>query len=123
MQTSSSSPLQTILDLINETLSLLLRTSLTVRSFPSRWHPLQRRQPTSAVSLLAATNDESRKAVFEEGGLGPLLRILESGTTTLKEKAAIAVEALTADLENAWAVSAYSGEKRGEGFALIAGKE
>lgn len=71
--------------------------------------PWVREQATSAVSLLAAANDESRKAVFEEGGLGPLLRILESGTTTLKEKAAIAIEALTADTENAWAVSAYGG--------------
>ncbi|KAK9924468.1 hypothetical protein M0R45_032834 [Rubus argutus] len=71
--------------------------------------PWVREQAATAVSLLAAANDESRKAVFEEGGLGPLLRILESGTTTLKEKAAIAIEALTADKENAWAVSAYGG--------------
>ncbi|KAL6140188.1 hypothetical protein ACLB2K_058489 [Fragaria x ananassa] len=71
--------------------------------------PWVREQATSAVSLLAAANDESRKAVFEEGGLGPLLRILESGTTALKEKAAVAVEAITADPENAWAVSAYGG--------------
>ncbi|XP_050382197.1 protein CELLULOSE SYNTHASE INTERACTIVE 1 [Argentina anserina] len=71
--------------------------------------PWLREQATSAVSLLAAANDESRRAVFEEGGLGPLLKLLESGTTTLKEKAAAAVEALTADPENAWAVSAYGG--------------
>ncbi|PON84485.1 Beta-catenin [Trema orientale] len=71
--------------------------------------PGVREQATCAVSALAAANDESRQVVFEEGGLGPLLRILESGSTALKEKAAIAVEAITADPENAWAVSAYGG--------------
>ncbi|XP_008230024.1 PREDICTED: armadillo repeat-containing protein 3 [Prunus mume] len=72
--------------------------------------PFVREQAVFAVCLLASANDESsRKAVFEEGGLGPLLRILESGSTYLKEKAAMAVEALTADPENAWALSAYGG--------------
>ncbi|KAM2204790.1 hypothetical protein TB2_023759 [Malus domestica] len=72
--------------------------------------PSVREQAIFAVCLLAtADDDSSRKAVFEEGGLGPLLRILESGLTHLKEKAAMAVEALTADPENAWAVSAYGG--------------
>lgn len=72
--------------------------------------PFVREQAVFAVCLLASANDESsRKAVFEEGGLGPLLRILESGSTHLKEKAAMAVEALTADPENAWALSAYGG--------------
>ncbi|TQE07745.1 hypothetical protein C1H46_006678 [Malus baccata] len=72
--------------------------------------PSVREQAIFAVCLLATADDESsRKAVFEEGGLGPLLRILESGSTHLKEKAAMAVEALTADPENAWAVSAYGG--------------
>ncbi|KAM0958906.1 hypothetical protein EV1_023947 [Malus domestica] len=72
--------------------------------------PSVREQAIFAVCLLAtADDDSSRKAVFEEGGLGPLLRILESGSTHLKEKAAMAVEALTADPENAWAVSAYGG--------------
>lgn len=68
-----------------------------------------REQATTAVSVLASENDESRKCVFEEGGLGPLLRILETGSMPLKEKAAAAVEAITADPENAWAVSAYGG--------------
>ncbi|EXC27247.1 U-box domain-containing protein 4 [Morus notabilis] len=72
-------------------------------------HPSVREQAAFAVSVLAAANDEARKCVFEEGGLGPLLRILETGSTVLKEKAAIAVEAITADPENAWAVSAYGG--------------
>ncbi|KAM1016019.1 hypothetical protein ACFX13_046502 [Malus domestica] len=72
--------------------------------------PSVREQAILAVCLLASADDESsRKAVFEEGGLGPLLRILESGSTHLKEKAVMAVEALTADPENAWAVSAYGG--------------
>ncbi|GMN53787.1 hypothetical protein TIFTF001_022912 [Ficus carica] len=72
-------------------------------------HPSVREQAAFAISALAAANDEARKCVFEEGGLGPLLRILETGSTVLKEKAAIAVEAITADPENAWAVSAYGG--------------
>ncbi|CAN0914363.1 U-box domain-containing protein 2 [Linum grandiflorum] len=62
-----------------------------------------------AVSILASASDESRKIVFEEGGLGPLLRVLETGSMPLKEKAAIAVEAITADSENGWAVAAYGG--------------
>lgn len=68
-----------------------------------------REQALAAVSILASANDESRKSVFEGGGLGPLLRIIETGSSALKEKATIAVEAITADLENAWAISAYSG--------------
>lgn len=68
-----------------------------------------REKALAAVSILASANDESRKSVFEGGGLGPLLRIIETGSTAFKEKAAIAVEAITADLENAWAISAYSG--------------
>lgn len=71
--------------------------------------PSVREQATNAVSVLASANQESMKAVFEEGGLGPLLRILETGSTALKEKAAIAVESITADPDNAWAVLAYGG--------------
>jgi len=70
---------------------------------------LIREHATTAISVLASANDESRKTVFEEGGLGPLLRILETGSTSLKEKASAAVEAITADPENAWAISAYGG--------------
>uniref|UniRef100_A0A2P2P2N7 Uncharacterized protein MANES_12G069600 n=1 Tax=Rhizophora mucronata TaxID=61149 RepID=A0A2P2P2N7_RHIMU len=71
--------------------------------------PVIREQAVLAVSILASANDESRKIVFEEGGLGPLLRILDTGSMPLREKAAIAIEAITADPENGWAVSAYSG--------------
>jgi hypothetical protein len=70
---------------------------------------LIREHATTVVSILASANDESRKSVFEEGGLGPLLRILETGSMPLKEKASAAVEAITADPENAWAISAYGG--------------
>lgn len=66
-------------------------------------------QAVLAVSLLASGSDEARKTVFEEGGLGPLLRILDTGSVTLKEKAAIAIEAITTDPENGWAISAYGG--------------
>ncbi|XP_065873330.1 uncharacterized protein [Euphorbia lathyris] len=66
-------------------------------------------QAVMAVSILASASDEARKIVFEEGGLGPLLRILDTGSMPLKEKAAIAVEAITADPENGWAISAYGG--------------
>ncbi|KAB1222097.1 U-box domain-containing protein 4 [Morella rubra] len=72
-------------------------------------HNSIREHATTAVSVLTSANDESRKCVFEEGGLGPLLRIVETGSMSLKEKAAAAVEAITADPENAWAVSAYGG--------------
>ncbi|XP_023772472.1 vacuolar protein 8 [Lactuca sativa] len=66
-------------------------------------------QAVSAVSILACASEESRKTVFEEGGLGPLLRILEYGSVQLKEKASIAVEAITGDVDNAWAITAYGG--------------
>ncbi|XP_042520776.1 ARM REPEAT PROTEIN INTERACTING WITH ABF2 [Macadamia integrifolia] len=71
--------------------------------------PAVREQAALAVSLLATASDSSRNCVFEEGGLGPLLRLLETGSSGLKEKAAMAVEAITADPENAWAISAYGG--------------
>jgi hypothetical protein len=61
------------------------------------------------MSVLASKNDESSKCVFEEGGLRPLLWILETGLIPIKEKASAAVEAITVDPENSWAVLAYSG--------------
>ncbi|PIA38105.1 hypothetical protein AQUCO_02800032v1 [Aquilegia coerulea] len=73
-------------------------------------HLLQvREQAVIVVSILANASDLSRNSVFEEGGLGPLLRVLESGSLGMKEKAAMAIEAITSDPENAWAVSAYGG--------------
>ncbi|XP_071691859.1 uncharacterized protein [Rutidosis leptorrhynchoides] len=68
-----------------------------------------REQSVSAISILACASDQSRKIVFEEGGLGPLLRIVESGSVQLKEKACMAVEAITSDFDHTWAVSAYGG--------------
>ncbi|XP_010270044.1 PREDICTED: protein ARABIDILLO 1 [Nelumbo nucifera] len=75
----------------------------------SSHQPSLREQAAVAVSVLATSGDSSRNAVFEEGGLGPLLRLLEAGSSGLKEKAAMAVEAITADPDNAWAISAYGG--------------
>ncbi|KAM7492377.1 hypothetical protein LguiA_035298 [Lonicera macranthoides] len=72
-------------------------------------HPCLREQAVTAVSILASASDQSRKCVFEEGGLGPLLRIIESSSMGLKEKAVMAVEAITTDPDNAWAISAYGG--------------
>ncbi|CAI9090227.1 OLC1v1024955C1 [Oldenlandia corymbosa var. corymbosa] len=72
-------------------------------------NPFVREQAVLAVSMLASINEQSRKCVFEEGALGPLLRIIDSGSMPLKEKAALALECITADPENAWAVSAYGG--------------
>ncbi|XP_077217122.1 ARM repeat superfamily protein [Tasmannia lanceolata] len=72
-------------------------------------HSLIRELAVFAISILSIASDFSRKAVFEEGGLGPLLRILESGSSVVKEKAGAAIEAITEDPENAWAVSAYGG--------------
>lgn len=63
----------------------------------------------TVVAELACGGDLSRRRVFEEGGLGPLLRIVESGSVTVREKAVMAVEAIMADTDNAWALSAYGG--------------
>ncbi|XP_059281982.1 protein ARABIDILLO 2 [Lycium ferocissimum] len=68
-----------------------------------------REQAVFAVSTLVYLSEQSRKCVFEEGGLGPLLRIIESGSVIMKEKAVLAVECITNDPENAWAISAYGG--------------
>ncbi|KAL0319908.1 UNVERIFIED_CONTAM: hypothetical protein Sradi_5252300 [Sesamum radiatum] len=62
-----------------------------------------------AVSLLVSAGDFPRKCVFEEGALGPLLRIIECGSMPMKEKAAMAVEFITDDPDNSWAISAYGG--------------
>ncbi|KAK9091990.1 hypothetical protein Syun_026901 [Stephania yunnanensis] len=80
-----------------------------IQLLESNQHSLIREQALVAVSVLASAGDSSRRSVFEEGCLGPLLRILESGCSVLKEKSAMAIEAITSDPENAWAVSAYGG--------------
>ncbi|PKI62243.1 hypothetical protein CRG98_017377 [Punica granatum] len=66
-------------------------------------------QAVAAVSFLASANDETRKHVLEGGGLGPLLRVLETAPIPLKEKAASAVESITADKESTWAISTNGG--------------
>lgn len=63
----------------------------------------------TVVAELTCGGDFSRKCVFEEGGLGPLLRIVESRSGPVRDKAVMAVEAITADADNAWALSAYGG--------------
>ncbi|XP_068668686.1 protein ARABIDILLO 2-like [Aristolochia californica] len=68
-----------------------------------------REQAVSAVALLTTASDSAKTILFEEGVLGPLLRLLESGSSAVKEKAAAAVYAITSDPENAWAISAYGG--------------
>ncbi|CAA0816052.1 ARM repeat superfamily protein [Striga hermonthica] len=72
-------------------------------------HDSVRELAVHAVSLLAASGDLPRKCLFEEGALGPLLRTIECSSATTKEKAAMAVEAITDDTDNAWAISAYGG--------------
>ncbi|XP_009390971.2 uncharacterized protein LOC103977236 [Musa acuminata AAA Group] len=72
-------------------------------------HSLLRDRAVAAISHLATASDASRHAVFEEGALGPLLRLLDSGPAALKERAAAAIHAMTADRACAWAVSAYGG--------------
>ncbi|XP_073296802.1 protein CELLULOSE SYNTHASE INTERACTIVE 3-like [Primulina huaijiensis] len=62
-----------------------------------------------AVSLLISAGDLPRKCLFEEGALGPLLKIIEFSSMSMKEKASMAVESITADPDNAWAISAYGG--------------
>ncbi|KAJ8554566.1 hypothetical protein K7X08_025244 [Anisodus acutangulus] len=71
--------------------------------------PVIREHAVVAVSMLVSLSEQARKCVFEEGALGPLLRIIESGSVIMKEKAALSVEFITNDPENAWAISAYGG--------------
>ncbi|KAK4437386.1 hypothetical protein Salat_0072500 [Sesamum alatum] len=72
-------------------------------------HDSLRELAVHAVSLLVSAGDLPRKIVFEEGALGSLLRIIECSSAPIKEKAAMAVESITADADNAWAISAYGG--------------
>ncbi|CAA0808564.1 ARM repeat superfamily protein [Striga hermonthica] len=72
-------------------------------------HDSVRESAVHAVSLLAGGGDFPRKCVFEEGALCPLLKTIECCSSTAKEKAAMAVEAITADPNNVWAISAYGG--------------
>ncbi|KAK1311085.1 hypothetical protein QJS10_CPA08g00576 [Acorus calamus] len=72
-------------------------------------HSLVREQAAEAVAILSSASEFSRRLVFEEGALGPLLRLLESGSPVARQRAGAAVEAITSDPENAWAVSAYGG--------------
>lgn len=62
-----------------------------------------------AVSLLVSAGDLPRKCIFEEGALGPLLRLIDCSPMPIKEKASMAVEFVTFDPDNAWAISAYNG--------------
>ncbi|WOK93618.1 hypothetical protein Cni_G02318 [Canna indica] len=61
------------------------------------------------VSLLASASNASRRAIFDEGTLGPLLHLLDSGSLVLKERVAAAIQAMIADPACAWALSAYGG--------------
>ncbi|GLJ13072.1 hypothetical protein SUGI_0204630 [Cryptomeria japonica] len=61
-----------------------------------------------AVAILAQT-DGCRHGLVIEGALGPLVRMLETSGAACKEKAALAIEGLTRDGENAWALAAYGG--------------
>ncbi|KAI3457356.1 hypothetical protein Pfo_014019 [Paulownia fortunei] len=72
-------------------------------------HDSVRELAVHAVSLLVSGGDLPRKCVFEEGALGPLLRMIDCSSVQMKEKAAMAVEFITADSDNAWAISAYGG--------------
>ncbi|GAA0154746.1 hypothetical protein LIER_12640 [Lithospermum erythrorhizon] len=66
-------------------------------------------QAVSVVSILASACDQSKKCLFEQGALGPLLKIIETASMPIKEKAAMSVECITSDSDHAWAISAYTG--------------
>ncbi|XP_020582791.1 uncharacterized protein LOC110026256 [Phalaenopsis equestris] len=83
--------------------------SSLIRLLDPSSHSLIRDSAATAVSLLATASATSRHILFDEGALGPLLRVLETGSLAVKEKAAAAVEVITADTTNAWAVAAYGG--------------
>ncbi|KAH0867689.1 LOW QUALITY PROTEIN: hypothetical protein HID58_074711 [Brassica napus] len=60
------------------------------------------RNVISVVSLVTSSNVASRNTIFEKGGLGPLLRLFETGSLPLKTRAMVAIEATTADSETLW---------------------
>ncbi|XP_050207505.1 protein CELLULOSE SYNTHASE INTERACTIVE 1 [Mercurialis annua] len=107
--------LDSLLQILNEKSASLVAKEgnvaylISLLDFNNNNHRLIQEQAVLAVSILASASDEARKTVFEQGGLGPLIRILDSGSMSLKEKAAIAVEAITSDPDNGWAILAYGG--------------
>lgn len=72
---------------------------------------LIREQSTVAVSILARSDSCKACSLLGEGSaVAPLVRVLESGSSLAKEKAAEALHALTLDnSENSWAVCANGG--------------
>ncbi|XP_057850009.2 vacuolar protein 8 [Cryptomeria japonica] len=70
-----------------------------------------REQSTVAVSILARSDSCKACSLLGEGSVvAPLVRVLESGSSLAKEKAAEALHALTVDnSENSWAVCANGG--------------
>ncbi|KAE8690095.1 zinc finger family protein [Hibiscus syriacus] len=63
-----------------------------------------KRKALESVLQLLDKDEKSTAVVAKEGNFGYLI-----SSIPLKEKAAIAVEAITTDPENAWAISAYGG--------------
>jgi len=57
------------------------------------------------VSVLSLT-DGCKHILVVEGALGPLVRLLESGSSLRKEKVAAAIGGLTSNAKNAWGIVA-----------------
>ncbi|OAY66401.1 hypothetical protein ACMD2_26630 [Ananas comosus] len=75
-------------------------------------HPVLRDRAAALTASLAAASAASRRAVFDEGGLGPLLRLLDpslAAPAAARDRAAAAVAAFAADPASAWGVAAYGG--------------
>lgn len=66
-------------------------------------------EEASKVVAIICGFDSSRSVLIGAGIIGPLIRVLESGSELGKEGAARSLQKLTQNSDNAWSVSAYGG--------------
>ncbi|KAG5234883.1 armadillo/beta-catenin repeat family protein [Salix suchowensis] len=84
-------------DIVNILVSLLDSVEMEIQQ-----------EAAKVVSVISGF-DSYKSVLIGAGVIGPLIRVLESGSETSKEGAASSLQKLTENSENAWSVSAYGG--------------
>ncbi|KAJ6893387.1 vacuolar protein 8-like isoform X2 [Populus alba x Populus x berolinensis] len=84
-------------DIVNILVSLLDSVELEIQQ-----------EAAKVVSVISGF-DSYKSVLIGAGIIGPLIRVLESGSEISKEGAARSLQKLTENSENAWSVSAYGG--------------
>ncbi|KAJ6769736.1 ARM REPEAT SUPERFAMILY PROTEIN [Salix purpurea] len=84
-------------DIVNILVSLLDSVEMEIQQ-----------EAAKVVSVISGF-DSYKSVLIGAGVIGPLIRVLESGSEISKEGAASSLQKLTENSENAWSVSAYGG--------------